>query len=67
MKPLSFNTQFNITLPYKPRIVEHGPFLSESQTQILCAVFIYTVYCCILTDLILYSITLRMFDEDYKL
>jgi len=43
VKPFLFNTQFNIILPYVPRIVEHGFSLSESLTQTFCAFFISTV------------------------
>lgn len=39
VEPFLFNTQFNIILPYMPRIVEHGFFLSESVAQTFCAFF----------------------------
>jgi hypothetical protein len=48
VKPFLFNTQFTITSPYMPRIVEHGFFLSDSLTQTFCAFFISAVlllYC----------------------
>lgn len=68
VKPFLFITKFNIILPYKPRIVEHVFFLSESLTQTFFLLFLYLLcFCYIVADLILYLITLMMFGEEYKL
>ena len=67
VKPFLFITKFNIVLPYKPRIVEHGFFLSESLTQTFYTFLYILYYCYIVTGLILYLITLRMFGEEYEL